>query len=1025
MLPFQCAQCPLKFARADLLEKHLNTKSHERRKKRLEKEANLKNGNSTKKPKVEEENAESGKETVSPQAQDQPSSAVATEAQQNAANYCNYNVNQSLSSNTASSTSWPPSSIVSYGSYDQASYVPPPAAADQQYTADSANYLFQSFPESLPDEFGNIDVTSQSASNLDYNVSGNYAWLFGREFWSDIYPKGASYAYELLTDGGNNVPQPPTEGSNNTIAANASLQPELNVQTVATAAPNPPQQETPSEMEGQVNTTNDTNNNNNNVRPSLSEGSYKIDSSQGPSQLPFIRPDYLGSRVGMNANLLYEYTVKNQRTQGNVNVNAQNTNDVKIGPRYPLDKSVMNSTQTVYTKDRHGSQKSGGIGQHVFGKTYGQLARSKNALAAAHVFIDDETQRRIMAVMKDVPNVDASSPYFSPESLSRYLDLYWSNFDPLYPMIHKPTFKATETCAELLICMIIVGMAYSNDSGSYDLAVTILQKVRIAILAMIGSKPDVPIWVLQGLLLLNYFVNVFGSRNLIEMSQVFHGTHIALLRLTGYLNNLVIPEIPEDYNAIDIDAFWTYYIGFETKKRTTFFAFICDTQQAVFYRHTLGLSGFEVHLELPCSDACWEAPTSQRFIEVYRIQPRHLQPRPYPDIEEMFNTTNYSRYGSNEEEKKKGEENIDDATNKKDTDNDPLMEDLPIKTQGNWPTFLFSVRRLMSPYHENQYEYALECFSPYSRFILLHGLLNISWEMQWRGFLDMGIVSKRRMHEFKTRIVVAFTSWKGYFDRQLRRLNTPELNRIVAGGVSSSSSSASSPRPEQDDIRPAIELNSYSNTLTLCSNWGLYHYGLVVLYVDTLMIQRYAELPRNIDEPNAQLTIEQLKARQYINRWVSTLDAKWASWHSMHFLQLIFTNELLIHQADCLPWCTFTSILTLWAYDRDKDGHHQQQISSKAYFEYSSPVSPPTNCLNINQQVAQKDSLEYLDLVKNSPPKTLSDSSPQDESTPSDPVKRSQLVISVIAYGYLLLQRFDRSNGNYLRTLQTILERYQ
>lgn len=1000
----------------------------------------MKNGNATKKPRVDEEDTESSKETVSPQTvPDQPSSAqtqdqkvssaAATETQQNTGNYYNYNVNPNLNSTTPSSSSWPPSSIVSYGSYDQASYVPPPAAADQQYTTDGANYLFQSFPESLPDEFGNVDVASQTASNLDYNVSGNYAWLFGREFWSDVYPKGASYAYELLTDGGNNVVQSAADGTN--MTANV-LPPESNVQPlIATAAPNPPQEQVQSsEMEAPVNTTNDTNNNNN-VRPSLSDGSYKIDSSQGPSQLPFIRPDYLGSRVGMNANLLYEYTVKSQRLQGNRNSTVPNTNDVKIGPRYPLDKSVMNSTQTVYTKDRHGSHKSGGIGQHVFGKTYGQFTRPKNALVADHVFIDDKTQSRIMAVMKDVPNVDPNSPYFAPESLSRYLDLYWSNFDPLYPMIHKPTFKATETCAELLICMIIVGMAYSNDSGSYDLAVTILQKVRIAILAMIGSKPDVPIWVLQGLLLLNYFVNVFGSRNLIEMSQVFHGTHIALLRLTGYLSDLVIPEIPEDYNAIDIDAFWNYYIDFETKKRTTFFAFICDTQQAVFYRHTLGLSGFEVHLELPCSDACWEAATSQRFIEIYRIQPRHLQPRPYPDIEEMFNPSTYSREDSNEDEKKKSEENSDDATatskKDKDADNDPLMEDLPIKTQGNWPTFLFSIRRLMSPYHENQYEYALECFSPYSRFILLHGLLNISWEMQWRGFLDMGIVSKRRMHEFKTRIVVAFTSWKGYFDRQLRRLNTPELNRIVAGGVSSSSSSASSPRPDHDDIRPTIELNSYSNTLTLCSNWGLYHYGLIVLYVDTLMIQRYAELPRNIDEPDAQLAIEQLKAKQYVNRWVSTLDAKWASWHSMHFLQLIFTNELLIHQADNLPWCTFTSILTLWAYDRDKDGHqqHTKTISSKAYFEYSSPSSQQTSFLNINQQIAQKDALEYLELVKNSPPKTLSGSSPQDEPTPSDPAKRSQLVISVIAYGYLLLQRFDRSNGNYIRTLQAILERYQ
>lgn len=1084
----------------------------------MEKEQKLKEGNETKKPKLENESEdvvdESG--TANNTKTDEES-----DPQQSSSSLVQFPTNSQNLVSTSSlyyqhrmdtGSTWS-SGMATYGTYnsntstDPSVTIPTNPAYDSSgshYPAttnsDGTNYLFQSFPESLPDDFGNIDFSTQSSTSIDYNVSGNYAWLFGREFWSDIYPKGASYAYELLTEGGNNSfaggqshQQPPPyvsstsaielgsrpNGHNNNHNISQphssmvkSLRGTNNGMTAASSVDStshnptnplgPPPSDSPSNDNNNNITsdeipdnyaskfTNDTDTNtpgNNNERaPALSDGTYQIDSSQGPSQLPFIRPDYLGSRIELNANLLYEYTVKNQdlSINGKYPTN-EHANDVKIGPRYPLGKSVMNATQTVYTKDRKGGHKSGGIGQHVFGKTYGhfQSAKSKTALMENHVYLDEEAQKQIMNIL---PNTTTDSLYFTPESLSRYLDLYWSNFDPIYPMIHKPTFKATEARPELLICMIVVGMAYSNDSGSYDLAVTILQRVRIAMLSMIDETPQVPIWVLQGLLLINYFVNVFGSRQLIEMSQVFHGTHIALLRLSKYLSDLVIPEIPEDYNTIDVDAFWKYYIDFEAKKRTTFFAFICDTQQAVFYRHTLGLSAFEVHLELPCSDACWEANTSKSFIEIYRVQPRHLQPRPYPDLEEMFNP--YSKNRHSEESKNQTQDGINSSKqsnddSRKDHENDPLMEELPIKTQGNWPTFLFSIRRLMSPYYENQYEYALECFSPYSRFILLHGLLNISWEMQWRGFLDMGIVSKRRMHEFKTRLVVAFTSWKGYFDRQLRKLNTPELNRIVCGDmISASSSCASSPDQESDENgRPVLQLNSYSNTLILCSNWGLYHLGLIVLYVDTLMIRKFAELPRNTGEDSyngGQIKMDSHRSKQYVNRWVSTLDAKWATWHSMHFLKRIFNNELLIHQADCLPWCTFVATLTLWAYDRDKEGNESKVISSKAYFEYSSEGTKGAHVeantgggrlsdLVINKAVAQKDALEYLELIKNSPPKTLNGSSPRehDISTPSDPVKRSELVIAVIAYGYLLLQRFDRSSGNYLQTLQGILERYK
>ena len=610
------------------------------------------------------------------------------------------------------------------------------------------------------------------------------------------------------------------------------------------------------------------------------------------------------------------------------------------------------------------------------------------------------------------------------------------------------------------------------------MALQIYPKIRIAILSTIDDDSDIPLWsLLQSLLLINYFIQNFGSDSSIKMSQVFQGTHIALLRLSGYLDKLAIPPIPENYNTIAKEEFWQRYILFETKKRTALFGFICDTQQAVFYRHNLGLSAFEITSELPCSDACWEATDCMSFIEIYKNQPRHIRLRDPSELDETtyFPVTNNShppspRYSDDNNEEhfnryRRGSSMIPseaaeaedaksamaqpDSMYNNDNEIDGMMEDMPVKTQGNWPTLLFSIRRLMSPYSEFQSEYSLECFSPYSRLILLHGLLSVSWEMQSRGFLDTGIITKRRMNEFKTRLVVAFTNWKGYFDRQLRKLRVPDLNSFVMN--TRSNHNKNGPHYYSTNGSGKIEFNDYGNTMLLSSNWSLYHFGLIVLYEDILMIRKYSDLP--ITKTNA-LNVEQFRAYGYVNQWVTTLDAKWATWHSMHFLQRIFCNDSLINQVDSLPWCTFVAALTMWAFDTNSNSHEgkkpsQFKTSSAKYctrIPYNEPVhkSKFAPRITVNAALAGQDALQYLDIVKNCPPKCLTYSSPtssiHDETssiiTPTtasttaytcsvdDAVKRSELVISVMAYTFTILQKFDASGGKYLIPLQNLLERY-
>lgn len=57
---------------------------------------------------------------------------------------------------------------------------------------------------------------------------------------------------------------------------------------------------------------------------------------------------------------------------------------------------------------------------------------------------------------------------FSPESIVYCLDLYWSNWHPNWPVIHKPTFRADRCPSALLAAMVVVGSCYLNPDNACD-----------------------------------------------------------------------------------------------------------------------------------------------------------------------------------------------------------------------------------------------------------------------------------------------------------------------------------------------------------------------------------------------------------------------------------------------------------------------------------------------------------------------------------------------------------------------------
>ncbi|KAK9476225.1 fungal-specific transcription factor domain-containing protein [Lipomyces japonicus] len=579
--------------------------------------------------------------------------------------------------------------------------------------------------------------------------------------------------------------------------------------------------------------------------------------------------------------------------------------------------------------------------------------------------INSETFLKMIDVLKPIPEINAKNAYFSLVSMKTYLNLYWEHFDTLYPILHRPTFDPSVTEPALLVSIVTIGMAYSPDREISNLAIAIHRKFRNIIFLMIEDQPQVQLWVHQTLLLTNYFDKMLGSTVQYDMSQFFHGTNIALMHFSGYLKGLSEPQIVKTEDSVQADKQWHEWVWYEMTKRTAFFAFICDTQHATLFRHSPILSAFEVRLELPSSDACWAAADGIGLTQWRASE---------------------NKIASNPEEKKINGPSAAGTTQ-----------------EGQWPSFLYSLKRLIRQSREDQKEFQLATFSQFSCLILLHGLLSVCWDMQWRGLLDMGIVSKRRMTEFKNRLESSFDNWKDYFDYQLSKSNLPPITSTVV-----------IPRNDQRvdtgsfaNIGDSQFMNDYyNNSPLLCSNWAMFQLGLMALHVDTMTLRINAGSPNVLGRKIRAVDRENCK--KAIRAWARSDDGRLATWHSVQFMWRIAENESLLDQAVHIPWGVYLATLTIWSYEVcQEDDAVPPPV--KPHPEWNNKRYRSGNGRNIEYESAKHDAVTYLRQMNSNnefaprPDVQVKIDEQEANNNNNNNNNRHQLVIGLIAYSTSLL----------------------
>ncbi|CAO2656534.1 Nn.00g053370.m01.CDS01 [Neocucurbitaria sp. VM-36] len=208
-------------------------------------------------------------------------------------------------------------------------------------------------------------------------------------------------------------------------------------------------------------------------------------------------------------------------------------------------------------------------------------------------------------------------PLLTLSCLQTYCDLFFTRFNTAYPLIHMSTFDPSEVDTLLLMSVLLLGATY-GEKDAHQLAVCIHDVLRPQIFANAGFSAKPSLWVLQTILLVECFGKSRAGQKQHEMSHLFHGLLINLIRRSDCQS--IRPPTLEDATD-DLEDDWRTWCEAEQMKRLAFLCFMWDTQHAVLFCQSLCMSAFELRSNLPCDQSLWEADSAETWHQLRQKQP--------------------------------------------------------------------------------------------------------------------------------------------------------------------------------------------------------------------------------------------------------------------------------------------------------------------------------------------------------------------------------------------------------------------
>ncbi|KAI1357482.1 fungal-specific transcription factor domain-containing protein [Xylaria arbuscula] len=210
----------------------------------------------------------------------------------------------------------------------------------------------------------------------------------------------------------------------------------------------------------------------------------------------------------------------------------------------------------------------------------------------------------------------------SADFLNLCIKLYFVRFNPVFPIVHAPSFRPSSENAVLLLSVCSVGALFMGSATAAAQGRRIFQTLNKANLSSWDTyiRRDVREWrsLVQASIIGQTFGMLSGQPDNVCMTESFHGTAIAWARQGGFFKIKAAPLPSCDESEVSKGDMWRRWVDAEESVRLVLALYIHDSEFATTFHHEPILRHNIGRLPACNSDELFFAPTASDWHNVVK-----------------------------------------------------------------------------------------------------------------------------------------------------------------------------------------------------------------------------------------------------------------------------------------------------------------------------------------------------------------------------------------------------------------------
>ncbi|OAK93525.1 hypothetical protein IQ06DRAFT_262434 [Phaeosphaeriaceae sp. SRC1lsM3a] len=231
----------------------------------------------------------------------------------------------------------------------------------------------------------------------------------------------------------------------------------------------------------------------------------------------------------------------------------------------------------------------------------------------------------------DITQLQADQ-FLSADEIAHGCSLFFRRCSAFLPVLHQPTFDATQVPRYLLLSILCLAYQHGNTLSSDDpetsldvsLSVRCFQHARALIAIEEEERADQVLdatSLVQTYLFLQIYAMMYSDSDDSAYGLKTHSKMIALARAGGLLQSTRTDSVTTE----DLGSLWRHFVRDEQRKRTAFAIHQIDTLWYQTLSIPRSLSHLEVKHELPCPEDYWTASSASEWAHKQLVS-RHITP---------------------------------------------------------------------------------------------------------------------------------------------------------------------------------------------------------------------------------------------------------------------------------------------------------------------------------------------------------------------------------------------------------------